>query len=526
METQRLRRRRSRRKARKKQIGYLTVFALVIAALVWTRILVDRHNDASMFAGLGSGTAPVASDEPDTPTSPATAAAAAAVATPRNVVLFIGTGFGTVPLTATRLYAGGDSGTLAIDKLPETAIVRTTSRNAQTADGAAAMTAYLTGQRVDNEVLSQTPETRPYDEAGRPQSAHGETACASVGNGKPVTTLLELAKTSGRAIGIVTTARVTQSIAASYAHLCQRDGENTIATQLVPGGSGGNPKLGNGIDVVLGGGWERFLPKDDPRGSARNDGRDLFAELRAKGYAVIGRQNELAAIGPSTTKLIGLFARGPMDFELDRASTPQPSLAEMTARAIDLLATGPKGYLLIVEGGRIGDALDGALARKALAEGRAFDDAVGAALERIRLRDPDLHDTTVVVTADHDHTMVLAGDNAATERTIESRAGVLGLVHKVADPTQLATDATDRPYPAIVFGTGPKRLHGPRSQAPPLTDFAMTDKAMRHEAAIELASAVGGADVPLAAAGANAARFHGTLDNVQVYGLLREALGL
>lgn len=520
METQRLRRRRSRRKARRKQIAFLVVFALVAAALVWTRILVERRNDASMFAA-GSA-APTTVDEPEKP-EPATTPGTGPV---RSVVLFVGTGFGTVPLTATRIYAGGNDGTLAIDRLPETAIVRTTSRNAQTADGAAAMTAYLTGQKVDNEVLSQTPETRPYDEAGRPQAAHGETGCASVGNGKPATTLLELAKASGRAVGIVTTARITQPIAASYAHLCQRDGENTVATQLVPGGSGGNPRLGDGLDVVLGGGWERFLPKDDPRGSARNDGRDLFAELRAKGYAVIGRANELAALGPSTTKLLGLFSPGPMEFDIDRANTPQPSLAEMTTRAIDLLANGPKGFLLIVEGGRIADALDAGLARKALVEGRAFDDAVRAAVERIRQRDPDFHDTTIVVTADRDHTMVLAGDNASTERTSESRPGVLGLVHRVGDPTQLALDATDRPYPAIVFGAGPRRVKGPRSQAPPLTDLAMNDKNARHEAAIELPASLGGTDVPLAAVGASAWRFHGTLDNTQVFGLLRESLGL
>ena len=83
----------------------------------------------------------------------------------------------------------------------------------------------------------RSPETRPYDDDGRPQAAHGETTCATVGNGKRVDTLLELAKASGRATGVVTTGRVTQAItAASYAHLCQRDGENAIAAQLVPGG--------------------------------------------------------------------------------------------------------------------------------------------------------------------------------------------------------------------------------------------------------------------------------------------------
>jgi alkaline phosphatase len=519
METQRRRRRRlSRRKARRKQIILLTVIALVIGAIVWTRILIVRHEDATMFAAAAGGAS--TADE-------AEARPAATTAT-KNLILFVGTGYGIVPMTATRIYAVGEDGSLAVDRLPETALVRTSSRNAQTADSAAAMTAYLTGVKVDNEVLSQTADTRPYDEAGRPQAAHGETGCATVGNGKPVPTLLELAKASGRTVGIVTTARITQPIAAAgYAHLCQRDGENTIASQLVPGGSGANDKIGDGIDVLMGGGWERFLPKDDPRGSARNDTRDLFAELRAKGYAVISRKSELAATGPSLHKLIGLFAPSQLAYEADRAGTTEPSLAEMTGRAIDLLAhASGEGYVLIVEGGRIGNAFDASLARKGLQEGRAFDDAIAVALERIRELDPEFRNTTVVVTADHDHTLVMNGNATLAERTNEVRPGVLGLLHSYDDPTQVAYDASGRPFTTLVFGTGTKRVNGPRSQAPALTEPTMADKNARYESTIEGGTTIGGTDILLSATGANAARFHGTIDNTQVFTLLREAMGL
>ncbi len=537
METQRLQRRRSRRRARKKQITWLILLALAIAVVVWTRILIDRRNDASLIPViLGTRTPTDAAADPvgTRAASKGTSAPIAANAA-RNLVFFVGNGYGLVPMTATRLYAAGETGELATDLLPETAMVRTGSRNAQSADSAAAMTAYMTGVQVDNEVLSQTADTRPYDEDGRPQSAHGETACPTVGNGKRVATLLELAKASGRAIGVVTTGRVTQAgTAASYAHLCQRDGENAIAAQLVPGGPDANPDLGNGIDVILGGGWGQFIPKDDPRGSTRNDQRDLFAEMRAKGYAVIGRQGELSAAAQAAqgssqpiTKLLGLFNRSSLTYDIDRVGTSEPSLAEMTGRAIELLGRNPAGYVLIVEGHNIGQALDGSLARKALQEGRGFDDAVKLALERIRLADPDLRNTLVVVTADHDHTLVMNGNATYVERTVETRPGVLGLMRTYDAPAQLATDAGGRPYTTLVFGAGVRRVRGPRSQAPSLTDLGLGAVDSRYESAIETTASGGGAaDVLLGAIGASATRFHGTLDNTQVFSLMREAMGL
>ncbi len=528
METQRVRRRRSRRRARKKQVAWLVVVALAAGAVVWTRILIERHRDETMFVATGT-----ASQDPALAakaSSGKTAPRAVPANASKNLILFVGNGYGLVPMTATRIEANGEDGELAVDKLPETALVRTSSRNAQSADSAAAMTAYMTGVKVDDGVLSQTADTRPYDEDGRPQAAHGETTCPTVGNGKRVPTLLELAKASGRATGVVTTARVTQAVtAASYAHLCQRDGENAIAAQLAPGGPGANTRLGEGLDVILGGGWQHFLPKDDPRGSTRADTRDLYAEMRAKGYAVIGRQNELAAATPANApigRLLGLFSRSQMAFEADRVGTTEPSLAEMTGRAIDLLQRNATGYLLIVEGGRIGDALDAALVRKALQDGRAFDDALAVALDKVRALDPDLRNTTIVVTANHDHTLLMTGESTLVERTVEARPGILGVLRGYADPTQPTLDASGRPYTTLVLAAGDKRVKGPRSQAPALNDLALGDRGSRYEAAIEVPEASGGADVLLGAVGANASRFHGTLDNTQVFTLMREALGL
>ncbi len=520
METQRLRRRRSRRRARKKQIAFLILVAIGVAVFVWSRILVERRKDASLFAAE--------QERREASAASGRMAAALAASATKNLILFVGNGYGIAPMTAARIYAAGEEGALAVDAFPETALVRTYSRNASAADSAAAMSAYMTGVKVDNEVLSQTADTRAYGDDGRPSAAHDETTCPIAGNGTAVPTLLELAKGAGRSVGVVTTARVTQAVAAaSYAHLCQRDGENTLAAQLVPGGPDANARLKEGVDVVFGGGWEHFLPKGDPRGSSRNDSRDLFAELRAKGYAVIVRQSELVATGqPPVARMIGLFNRAQMSYEVDRLGTNEPSLADMTTRAIDLLQRNAGGYLLVVEGGRIGEAIDGSTLRRALGDAQAFDQAIAAALAKVRELDPDLRNTTLVVTADHDQTLVMNGDSVLTGRSVEARPGVLGIVHGVDDPAQFAPDRSGRPYTILATATGTHRVKGSRAQAPAASDLGVADRGYRYESAVATTMGIGGGDVMLSAIGANAARFHGTIDNTQVFALLRGAMGL
>lgn len=49
---------------------------------------------------------------------------------------------------------------------------------------------------------------------------------------------------------------------------------------------------------------------------------------------------------------VGLFNDGHLSFELDKDSdsTEEPSLAEMTEKAIRILRKNPKGFFLLVEG--------------------------------------------------------------------------------------------------------------------------------------------------------------------------------
>ena len=460
--------------------------------------------------------------------SPATPVAPA---TPKNVIFFLGDGYGMVPMTAARIYAAGEDGQLAIDTFPETAFVKTYSNDAQVTDSAPSMSAYMTGIKMNNEVISMSSETKALDAAGAPYLSGADSTCPASGNGVPVVTLLELAKAAGRATGVVTTTRVTHATpAATYAHLCHRDGENTIAAQLAPGGTGYNDKLGDGVDVVLGGGWQHFLPKGATLGSSRSDTRDLVAEMKAKGYGYVSDRAGLLAAPATTTRLLGLFTKGHMNFDLDRVPALEPSLAEMTTAAMDVLAATKKtGYFLMVEGGRIDQALHPTLARKAMQDAKAFDDAITAAIAKAKLTDPTLANTLIVVTADHDHTMVMNGYAALTGKTTDTNPGILGLMRSYTDPTTPAVDADGKPFTTLVFGNGESRVAGSRGLMSALTDAAVFDKNYHQEAAVPTAAGSethGGADVFLGAMGMGADTFHGLLDNTQVFRLVKTAAGL
>jgi alkaline phosphatase len=161
-------------------------------------------------------------------------------------------------------------------------------------------------------------DTKASDTNGKGYVNGADTTCP-VGNGTAATTLLELAKGAGKSVGAVTTTRVTHATpAATFSHICHRDGENQIAAQGTPGNTLYNVALKDGLDVLLGGGRRHFLPQGTT-GSKRTDTTDLVAQFQAANYTYVSTGTQLAAIDPaSTTKLLGLFTLDHMSYELDR----------------------------------------------------------------------------------------------------------------------------------------------------------------------------------------------------------------
>src|SRR4051812_32924703 len=216
-------------------------------------------------------------------TPPAATASTASTDRAKNVIFLVGAGMGINTLTAARIYSVGEAGDLAIDTLPESAFVKTWSGDAQATDGAAAMTAYMTGVKVSN-----------------------GAGCTP---GRSAPTLAELARAQGLAVGLVTTSRVTDPRpAAVYAHACDRRTDRLAQA---------------GMEVVLGGGAQEL-----PSAHALADPAQLATQ----------------AGGP----VLGLFAPGVMDFDAERNPARQPALADMTNRAIALLAKRPNGFFLVI----------------------------------------------------------------------------------------------------------------------------------------------------------------------------------
>lgn len=206
-------------------------------------------------------------------------------------------------------------------------------------------------------------------------------------DGKPVRTAVQVAKTQGKRIGLLTTAEVYDASPAAFSvHTRNRANYTDIVDQY----------LALEPDVLLGGGSDHFLPAGTP-GGARKDNRDVLAAFRGKGYAVARTAAELrAATGP---RVIGLFADDAMDYEIDRASTTQPSYAEMVTAALKTLSVNsPQGFFLFAENENTDTAGHRNDAATLMRDLWAFDEGVRVALE-FQKNNPD---TLIIVTGDHE----------------------------------------------------------------------------------------------------------------------------
>lgn len=277
---------------------------------------------------------------------------------PENIIFMIGDGMSVSHVTLTRIATGN----LNMDEFSDGGIVTTypLPSSGWITDSAAAGTALATGYKTNNGIISQTPE------------------------GEKLKTALEMAREAGKSTGIVTTSKITDATPACfYAHTAGRSNEDEIAEQLSTAG----------VDVILGGGLGYFMPSGN-EGSKRKDSLDLTSEFERAGYKFVRDREEL--LGVDKAPVIGLFTPSYMSFELDRKEN-EPSIAEMTEKAIELLSSSKKGFFLMVEGGRIDHEAHANDAAGVITEIKAFDDAVGVALDFAKRNG----NTLVVVTADH-----------------------------------------------------------------------------------------------------------------------------
>ena len=133
----------------------------------------------------------------------------------------------------------------------------------------------------------------------------------------------------------------------------------------------------------------------------RADRRDLVGDFARAGYTIWHDRAAMLA-APATPRALGLFRPDHLPYAIDRHHAPAleaqvPTLAEMTTTALAALAESPRGFFLLIEGGRVDHAAHANDAAAILWDQLAFDDAVAGALA---FADAHPH-TLVVVTSDH-----------------------------------------------------------------------------------------------------------------------------
>ena len=128
------------------------------------------------------------------------------------------------------------------------------------------------------------------------------------------------------------------------------------------------------------------------------DGRNLVTEWQtqyADGKYVFDEAGFLAIDPENTSRLFGLFNESHMQYEADRKNdiAGEPSLRDMTAKAIQILDNNPEGFFMMVESGRIDHAHHAGNAYGALTDAIELSEAVAKAVELTNPgRNPDYRD--------------------------------------------------------------------------------------------------------------------------------------
>ena len=268
---------------------------------------------------------------------------------PKSIILLIGDGMGTA-----QIYAGltVNHGSLNLERCTHVGFSKTQSSDNYITDSAAGATAFSIGRKTYNGAIG-------VDSSG---VAHE--------------TILETAEKNGMGSGLVATCSITHATPGSFiAHQPQRSMDQEIAADF----------LKTDIDVFIGGGRKHF--------ENRKDGRNLLAELKAKGYEVADSTDDWKK--HTTGKLAALVAQ---DYLPKMSEGRGDYLKVATETALKLLSSKPNGFFLMVEGSQIDWGAHGNDTGYATGEMVDFDKAIGAALDFAKR---DGH-TLVIITADHE----------------------------------------------------------------------------------------------------------------------------
>ncbi|NOH72855.1 alkaline phosphatase [Vibrio pectenicida] len=314
----------------------------------------------------------------------------------KNVILMIGDGMGPQQVGLLETYANRAPNSIykgqptALSKLAQEGVIGSSLTHPEDAivvDSACSATMLSTGIYTGSEVIGIDSQ------------------------GNHVQTVLEKAKSLGKATGLVSDTRLTHATPASFAaHQAHRSLENEIAIDM----------LTTGADVMLSGGLRHWIPKStNDKGetynqlkaltqgdiyikSKRKDERNLLTEAKQAGYQLAFNRSTMG--NATDGKVLGLFSYSGMvdgiTYSLSKhdPKRTQPSLKEMTDKALEILSQNKDGFFLMVEGGQIDWAAHSNDAGTMLHEMLKFDEAIDTVYQWAKGRE----DTIVIITADHE----------------------------------------------------------------------------------------------------------------------------
>ncbi len=450
----------------------------------------------------------------------------------KNVILFIGDGLSVAHRTAARILSKGlkegrYGGELAIDDMPHMALVSTSGTDSVVTDSANSASAYTTGHKSCVNAMGV------YCARNKSNLDHPR-----------VETISELVKrTRGMAVGVVTNTEIEDATpAAMVAHNRLRADYNNIVKDF----------FAVQPEVIMGGGTPNFLAKSTP-GSKRIDEDDYITKFRDAGYTYVTTNTELTA-AKGATRLLGLFNPSNIDGALDRfflkkgtvAKFPdQPDLTDQVRAALDVLSKNEKGFVLMVESGRIDKYSHSLDWERAVYDTIMLDNAVKVAKDFAAGRD----DTLIVVVADHAHGVAIVGTyDDEKSGPMRSRLGTYNLSQFPNYPAPNADGYPDKvdvsKRLAFVFSTYPDfcdtgrpYLDGenvPAVEGETKGTYVANEKncvpgAIRRVGNLPFnvnAGVHAADDVILTAMGPGAEQFRGRIDNTRVFRTIATALGL
>ncbi|QXE01459.1 alkaline phosphatase [Terribacillus sp. DMT04] len=305
----------------------------------------------------------------------------------KNVIVLVKDGVSSSTTTLSRWYKGSD---LAMDEMAAGG-VRTYSADSAITDSAPAGTAMATGNKSNDKFVGVLPEkiTSPGVDEDLADDPY-----------RPVTNVLEGAKTKGKATGLISTSEIQHATPAAFSsHAEHRQQYDNIAEQQVY----------QNIDVVLGGGKETL------ESGNRKDGENLLEVIDNRGYDFVETREDLLNSG--SKKIWGSFAPAALAYDMDKEVTQpeEPTLAEMTKKGIQTLSKDKDGFFLFVEGSKPDWAAHANDPVGMVSDTLAFDDAVKEALDFAK---KDKH-TMVIAVSDHGNSGISIG-NENTDGTYSS----------------------------------------------------------------------------------------------------------